>query len=71
MFSPPPRPAPSTECFVCVIDGSIAILTGVRRNLNVVLIYISFMDKDVEHSHCSFIWCGKAVHELFCLILFD
>jgi hypothetical protein len=36
----------------------IAILTSVRLNLIVVLIYISFMTKDVEHFFmyfCSFL----------------
>jgi hypothetical protein len=31
---------------VCVID--VIVLTGVRWNFNVILIYISFMAKDVE-----------------------
>jgi hypothetical protein len=40
----------------------ITILTGVKWNLNVILVYISFMVKDVEHvlivfiGHLYFSW---------------
>jgi hypothetical protein len=42
----PPHPNQQLLFFVLLM---IAILTGVRWNLNVVLISISFMVKDVEH----------------------
>jgi hypothetical protein len=33
----------------------MAILTGVRWNLSVVLIFMSFMDRDSEHFSCVFL----------------
>jgi hypothetical protein len=43
-FSPHPHQHPLLVVFLMM-----AILTGVRRNLNMVLICISFMAKDGEH----------------------
>jgi hypothetical protein len=41
-------------CDWCVC--AIVLLTGVRMNLNVVLIFISFMTKDVEHFFISLLF---------------
>jgi hypothetical protein len=45
----------------------IAILTGVRWNLNMVLIYISFMARDIEHFFMCFlaIWISSFEKALF------
>jgi hypothetical protein len=52
---------------VVVVVLVIAILTGVRRNLSVVLIYISFMGRDGEHFFMCFlaIWISSFEKVLF------
>jgi hypothetical protein len=47
---------------------TIAILTGVRWNLSVVLIYISFMVTDGEHFFTCFWSFGFLSLEKFCLV---
>jgi hypothetical protein len=48
----------------------IAILTGVRWNLSVVLIYIFFMARDCEHFFMCFlaIWISSIENVLFSLV---
>jgi hypothetical protein len=44
----------------------IAVLTGVRWNLSVILICISFMARDGEHFSCFFgIWISSFENVLF------
>jgi hypothetical protein len=48
-FSPHPR-----QHLLLVMFFMIAVLTGVRWNLSVVLICVSFMGRDSEHVSCVF-----------------
>jgi hypothetical protein len=57
--------ASPTFVVVCVL--MIAILTGIRRNLNVVLICISFMAKDGEHFFFVF-WPLVLSLKFFCSV---
>jgi hypothetical protein len=61
-FSPHPR-----QHLLLVVFLMIAILTGVRWNLSVVLICISFMARDGEHFFMCFlaIWISSFEKVLF------
>jgi hypothetical protein len=61
-FSPQPH-----QHLLLFVFLMIAILTGMRWNLNVVLIYISFMTRDVEHFFMYFlaIWNSSFGKTLF------
>jgi hypothetical protein len=50
-----------------VVFLMIAVLTGVRRNLSVVLIYISLMAREGEHFSCVVlaIWISSIGKVLF------
>jgi hypothetical protein len=58
-------PHPDQHLFLMV-----AILTGVRWNLSVVLICISFMAKDSEHFFMCFLAKGLLPLNKFCLVQF-
>jgi hypothetical protein len=53
--------------FVVVGVSMVAILTGVRWNLNVVLIYVSFMPRDGKHFFMCFLalWTSSFEKILF------
>jgi hypothetical protein len=54
--------------FLVVVLFMVAILTQVRWNLSVVLIYISFMARDGEHFSCVFWPFGLLPLNKFCLV---
>jgi hypothetical protein len=51
---PPPPPLPTSSTTFVVVFLMVAILTGVRWDLNVVLICVSFMTRHVQHSFMCF-----------------
>jgi hypothetical protein len=62
-FSPHPR-----QHLLVVVFLMTAILTGVRWNLSVVLICISFMARDGEHISCAFLLFEFLLLRKFCLV---
>jgi hypothetical protein len=66
MFPFPLHPCQHLMLFVFL---KVDILTGVKWNLNMVLICISFMARDGEHLFMCFLAIGLLPLRKFCLIL--